>query len=143
MGQSDFITYWTFHLMIVALNVQPCVILCGMHFKPHPTQQEKDDGHEKFNKLEKCIFILCCLQSFALLTGLFISSRSRKYSIFAKCCNGSKMPIIKRNFVFVSQIIIPVFILSLCCFYMWKFVPQDEKIDAFRSGVKIFFVMNC
>ena len=102
MGQSDFLTYWTNHLGLVALNVQPCVILCGMHFMPYPTEQARKKEHFKIDWLEGSIFGLCCLQSFTLLIGLFISARNRKSSFFKRCCKGKHMPFVKRTLVNVS-----------------------------------------
>ena len=34
MGQTDFLNYWTNHLGMLALNVQPFVILLGMRMMP-------------------------------------------------------------------------------------------------------------
>ena len=100
--QSDFLTYWTNHLGLVTLNVQPCVILAGMKFMPHPTQKAKENGHEDLNWLGVIIFVLCCIQSLFLLIGLFISARTRRKSIYNKCCDGSNMPIVKKGLVYSS-----------------------------------------
>ena len=134
MGQSDCLTFYTTHLGLVALNIQPCVILIGVQYQPQPIVNTDDP--RVYSPMEKVIFSLCCAQSLLLLVGLFITTRIRNtYREY------ERMPEIKRALMYVSQLVFPVIIFIFSLWSMLK-VPKEKGVSKFDTGAEFFFIMN-
>ena len=101
MGQSDFLVFWTNHLGIVALNVQPFVTLMGMRAMPVRIISEENE-RLTHKQLENIIILMCSLQSLVLLIGLFIRARDRKNNTLIECCSGKTVPLVKISLVYTS-----------------------------------------